>query len=204
VSRHARTRTAGSAWSLALLLSLPLWHLPPTAVAGDPQPSEYLDPDTAATVTVVGEPLVFANPRTEVAANARDYVTLAAAAVNRSGKVTYVVVVYLWSTVDPRVRGEPLPDPGLLIVQADDRRIELNLSGRSAHDAGIGVPVLPPPGPTVTPNVYSIDLGALRSMAESRRLSLIMQTNNTPIPYALWDDRRAALRAFVRHMSGPG
>ena len=190
---------SGGAWILALLL----WHPPAAAVAGDPQPHEYLDPETAATVTVVGEPLVFANPRTEVAANARDYVTLAAAAVNRGGKVSYVLVAYLWSTVDPRLRGEPLPNPGLLIVQADDRRIELSLSGHSPHDAGIGVPVLPPPGPSVTPNVCSVDLGTLRSIAESRRLSLITETNIASIPYTLWDDRRAALRAFVRHIAAP-
>jgi len=186
------------------MLALLPWHLPPPAGAGDPQPREYLDPDTAATVTVVGEPLVFDNPRTEVAANARDYVTLAAAAVNRSGKMSYVLVAYFWSTVDPRMRSDPLPNPEPLIVLADDRRIELTLSGHSAHDAGIGVAVLPPPGPTVMPNVYSIDLGALRSIAESRRLSLITETAVTSIPYGLWDDRRAALRAFVRHLGGPG
>ena len=186
------------------MLALLPWHLPPPAGAGDPQPREYLDPDTAATVTVVGEPLVFDNPRTEVAANARDYVTLAAAAVNRSGKMSYVLVAYFWSTVDPRMRSDPLPNPEPLIVLADDRRIELTLSGHSAHDAGIGVAVLPPPGPTVMPNVYSIDLGALRSIAESRHLSLITETAVTSIPYGLWDDRRAALRAFVRHLGGPG
>lgn len=186
------------------MLALLLWHLPPAAGAGDTQPREYLDPETAATVTVVGDPLVFDNPRTEVAANARDYVTVAAAAVNRSGKVSYVLVAYFWSTVDPRMRTDPLPNPEPLIVLADDRRIELTLRGHSAHDAGIGVAVLPPPGPAVTPNVYSIDLGALRSIAESRHLSLLTQTASTSIPYGLWDDRRAALRSFVQHMSGPG
>ena len=50
------------------------------ALAGDKQPREYLDEETAATITVVAEPLVFACPRPELAANVRDYVTLAAAA----------------------------------------------------------------------------------------------------------------------------
>jgi hypothetical protein len=54
----------------------------------------------------------------------------------------------------------------------------------------------------VTPNVYSIDLGALRSIAEARQLSLIAETNITSIPYALWEDHRAALRAFVQRLSG--
>jgi hypothetical protein len=56
----------------------------------------------------------------------------------------------------------------------------------------------------VMPNASRIDLAALRSIAESRHLSLITETAGTSIPYGLWDDRRAALRAFVRHLGGPG
>ena len=192
-------KTARSAWTLTLLLAQS-----PAALAGELQPREYLDPETAATVTVVGEPIIFANPRTEVAANARDYVTLAAAAVDRNGKVSYVLVAYFWSTVDARVRGYPMPEPEPLVVQADDRRIELKLRGHSPYDLGISVPVHPPPGPKVTPDVYSIDLGTLRSIAQSRQLSLSAETNITTIPYGLWEDHRAALRAFVQRMSGGG
>lgn len=47
-------------------------------------PAEYLDENTGATITTVDQPLVFAVERNDVAANLRDYVTLAAAAVNRS------------------------------------------------------------------------------------------------------------------------
>lgn len=198
MSRLARNKAAGSACSLALLLG----HLPIAALGGDLQPREYLDPETAATVTVVGEPIIFDNPRTEVAANARDYVTLAAAAVDRNGKVSYVLVAYFWSTVDPRVRGYPMPNPETLVVQADDRRIELTLRGHALYDSGISVPVHSPPGPAVTPNVYSVDLGALRSIAESRQLSLVTETSVTSIPYGLWEDHRAALRAFVQRLSG--
>ena len=198
MSCRARNKAARSASTLALLLG----HLPLAASAGDLQPHEYLDQETAATVTVVGEPIIFANARTEVAANARDYVTLAAAAVDRNGKVSYVLVAYFWSTVDPRVRGYAMPNPEPLVVQADDRRIELTLRGHSPYDAGISVPVHPPPGPAATPNVYSIDLGALRSIAESRQLSLMAETNVSLVPYALWEDHRAALRAFVHRMSG--
>lgn len=196
--RPTRNKAAGTAWTLALLLC----HTPLAASSADRQPHEYLDPETAATVTVVGEPLVFANSRNEVAANARDYVTVSAAAVDRSGKVSYVLVAYFWSTVDPRVRGDPLPNPESLVLQADDRRIELSLKGHSAHDAGIGVPVHPPPGAALPPNVYGIDLGTLRSIAHARQLSLITETEITSIPYSLWDDTRAALQAFVRRMSG--
>src|SRR5205814_4956856 len=55
------------------------------AVAADKQPREYLDEDTAATVTVVAEPLVFALPRPELAANVRDYVKIGRASCRERG-----------------------------------------------------------------------------------------------------------------------
>jgi hypothetical protein len=172
------------------------------ALAGDKQPQEYLDEETAATITVVGEPLVFACPRPELAANVRDYVTLAAAAVNRNGKVSYVLIAYFWSTVDPRLRRDAMPSPEPLVLQADDRRIELKLRGHSAHEAGIGAPVHAPPGAAVTPNVYGTDLATLRFVSEARRLTIVADSDGVPLGYELWEDRRTALRTFVHHMNG--
>jgi hypothetical protein len=181
--------------ALAALLLAP-------ACAADREPLEYLDPDTGATVTVVAQPLVFANQRTELAANARDYVTLAGAAVNRSGKVTYVGIAYFWSSVDPRMLSAPLPAPEPLILQADDRRLELRLQGQSARDAGIGVVQPPTRSAAGPPSVYGLDLATLRFIAEARQLTVLAESNGTLLPYPLWEDRRVALRSFVRHMSG--
>jgi len=196
----SRTRGSGgrSRWLLAPLL----WLAATSVLAGPAPPEEYLDEDTAATITVVGEPLVFANQRRDLAANARDYVTVAAAAVNRAGKVTYVVIAYFWSTVDPRLRPDPLLSPGVLSLQADDRRIDLHLDGHSAHEAGIGRPVHEPPGSPVTPNVYRTDLPTLRFLSEARHLKLVSDDETSVLEFGLWEDRRTALRAFVRHMSG--
>jgi hypothetical protein len=186
------------AGALAALLAL----VSGAALAASKAPQEYLDEDTAATVTVVGEPLVFANPRTNLAANARDYVTLAAAAVDRNGKVSYVLIAYFWSTVDPRLRNDAPPSPEPLLLQADDRRILLTLSGHSAHEAGIGVPVHVPSGTNATPTVYGTDLATLRFIGESRHLALVVQSGQDEVGYDLWEDRRPALRVFIHHMSG--
>ena len=196
--RHGQGDRGRRAWPLGALLLFALAG----ALAATKEPQEYLDEDTAATVTVVGEPLLFAFARTDLAANVRDYVTLAAAAVDQNGKISYVLISYFWSTVDPRLRHEPLPPAEPFVLQADDRRIELHLKGHSAHEAGIGMPVHAPPGDPVTPNVYACDLATLRFIAESRRLSLQAESNGADVSYELWEDRRAALRAFVRHMSG--
>jgi hypothetical protein len=183
---------------MAMLLVLRAWD----ALANDKQPQEYLDERTAATITVVGAPLIFAYARTELAANARDYVTLAAAAVNRSGAISYVLIGYFWSTVDPRLRQDALPSVQPLILQADDRRLELTLRAASAREAGIGVPVHAPPGVTATPTVYATDLATLRFLTEAHRLSLLADSGGTALRYELWEDQRAALRLFVHHMRG--
>jgi hypothetical protein len=167
------------------------------ACAADREPLEHLDPDTGATVTVVAQPLVFANQRTELAANARDYVTLAGAAVNRGGKVTYVGIAYFWSSVDPQMLGAPLPAPEPLILQADDRRLELHLQGQSARDAGIGVVQPPTRRAAGPPSVYALDLATLRFIAEARQLTVLVESNGTLLPYPLWEDRRAALGTLV-------
>lgn len=172
------------------------------ALAGDHPPREYLDEQTGATITVVSEPLVFAFPRQYSAAHAYDYATAAAAAVNRGGKIDYVLLVYFWSTVDPRLRGTAQPAAEPLVLQADDRRIMLRLRGHSALEAGIGEPVHAPAGHDATPNVYGTDLATVRFLAAARRLVLLADSETVQLTYELWDDRRAALREFVRHMSG--
>jgi hypothetical protein len=172
------------------------------APAGDSPPREYLDEETGATVTLQSDALVFAYSRRELAANARDYVTLQAAAVNRAGKLSYVLISYVWSTVDPRMRDEPLLIPDLLLLHADDRRIQLNARGHSAREAGIGMAVDVPAGAKGPPTVYATDLATLRFIAESRHLALALDTERSTLIYDLWEDRRADLARFVRHMSG--
>ena len=193
---------AGDKARVSTALAALLWLGTSSALAGEKQPQEYLDEDTAATVTVVGEPLVFAYARTALAANQRDYVTLAAAAVNRNRKISYVLIAYLWSTVDPRLRRDPLPSPETLVLQADDRRIALHLEGHSPHDAGIGERVHAPPGADATPDVYRTDLGTVRFIGEARNLSLVVDSDPAAITYELWEDRRVALRNFAHYMSG--
>jgi hypothetical protein len=198
--RLAQRRGSARTGALLCALLLPLcWR---GASSASKPPQEYLDEETGATITVVAEPLVFAAARPDLAANVRDYVTLAAAAVDLNRKVSYVLIGYFWSTVDPRLRRDPPRLMIPLVLQADDRRIELALRGNSAHEAGIGVPVHAPAGAAVPPNVFATDLATLRFLAEARRLTLVADSAAAPLGYELWEDRRPALRAFVRQMNG--
>jgi len=174
-----------------------------TTLPGTASPEEYLDPTTAATISIVGKPLVFAHERPERAAHMRDYVTLAAAAVNRSGKTDYVLVAYDWTTFDEHGRsGETPGATTALVVAADDRRITLNLAGHSAHDVGIGTPVHPPPVGSATPDIYRTDLATMRFIAAARHLEVLKQSDAAATAYPIWDDQRAALGVFVDLLSG--
>jgi hypothetical protein len=177
--------------SLALLLTL-------VACAAAPQrPSEYLDETTGATITSVDVPLVFARARPELAYGARDYVTLAAANVNRTGHVEQVLLGYVWSTIDPRLRHDPEPARQTLIIVADDRVIELSNDKRTAQEVGIAHFIAEPPGSNATQSVFPTDIPTLRFLAAARRLRLSIRNGADPRPFDLWGDGRGALAGFL-------
>jgi hypothetical protein len=166
-----------------------------------PQTQEYLDEQTGATVTVVDSPLVFARERTELAANLRDYVTLAAASVNRGGKVEYVLIAYVWSTIDARYAPASALANSLLLV-ADDRRIKLSANGKTPSELGIARAVHAPPGQDVKPLVFPTDLDTLRFIAAARSLAAQATLGEEGVSYELWDDQRRALDRYVRFLNG--
>jgi len=166
-----------------------------------PQPHDYLDEQTGATVTSVDAPLVFARDRSERAANRRDYVTVVAASVNRGGKLEYVLVVYVWSTLDAQnAPASALADSLLLI--ADDRRIRLNANGKSPAELGIARAVHAPAGQDAKPLVFPADLDTLRFIAAARSLAVQTTRGEEVVSYELWDDERPALDRYVRFLNG--
>ena len=166
-----------------------------------PEPQEYLDEQTGATVTVGDAPLIFARERSERAANARDYVTLTAASVDRGGKLEYVLIAYVWSTLDPRYAPASALADSLLLI-ADDRRIRLDANGKTPADLGIARPVQAPPGQDVKPLVFPTDLATLRFIAAARSLAVQTRLGEDTVDYELWDDQRRALDRYVRFMDG--
>jgi hypothetical protein len=186
---------------LALLAGVLVLDAGCTSAPVIPQAQEYLDEHTGATVTVVDSPLVFARARTELAANLRDYVTLSAASVNRGGKVEYVLIAYVWSTIDARFApASALADS--LLLTADDRRIQLSANGKTPSELGIARAVHAPPGQDVKPLVFPTDLGTLRFIAAARSLVAQAALGGDTVGYELWDDQRPALSRYVRFLNG--
>jgi len=179
-----------------------------SGVSSPNAPFEYLDQETGVTVTVVGRPLVFARdyapfsggPAPAYGVAARDYVTLAAVAVDRSGKFDYLLIGYFWSvgklqTENVRLAREPL------VIQLRDRRVELVPRDSSARDAGISIPIHQPSVGPATQSVYAVDLTKMELIAESAHPVLYCEHQSSSLKYELFEDRLPALRELVKYLN---
>jgi hypothetical protein len=169
--------------------------------AGPPRPheprhAEYLDPVTAATVSSVTEPIIFARAHADVAANARQYANMVGASVNRSGRYEYLLLVYLWSTVDARLGAGTHPGDTLVLL-ADDRAIRIQRDGRSLQEAGIDKRLLPPLHFRGLPRVYKTDRATLQFISSARRLRMQLEGDQDARPFDLWKDGRRQLGQLV-------
>ena len=128
--------------------------------------------------------------------------TLAAASVDRTGHIEQVLLGYVWSTIDPRMRHDPEPADQTLLIAADDRVIVLSADPRTAREVGIASPVAVPTGSNATQTVYPIDIATLRFLAVARELRLTIRSGTDPRPFELWGDGRGALREYLRKIAG--
>jgi hypothetical protein len=165
------------------------------------QAREYLDEQTGATVSAVDRPLVFARDRSERAANQRDYITLVAATVNRGGARSYVLIAYVWSTLDPRYEPARV-DPDSLVVVGDDRHIRLNANGKSSADLGVARGIDAPQGRAAKPLAFPTDPDTLRFIAAARNLEVQAKVDEAVVSYMLFDDQRRSLERFVHFLDG--
>lgn len=158
---------------------------------------QYLDRDTAVTFTVAASPLIFADVRPELAARVRDYATVAAASMDRNGQIQYVLLIYFWSTVDPRNEpGAAGPAPNLILV-ADDRRFPLSPIADAAQPLP---PIDRPPVRHFVGAIYPTDLPTLTFLTGARHLSLVRAEGSREARFALWRDARGSL-ADLLHSS---
>jgi hypothetical protein len=187
--------------ALALTLALLTTALLATALPGctipPPRPAEYLDPDTAALVTTVSTPIVFARTHNDVAANARQYATVAAVSINRSGRYEYVLLVYLWSTLDARLGIDRHLGQNVILL-ADDRAIRLVRDSRSMHEVGISTLLHAPEHIRGQPRIYRTDRETLQFLSGARRVRLLLEGDEDPRPFDVWTDGRRALAQFAK------
>jgi len=158
---------------------------------------EILDEQTGNTLFVAAKPLMFARERTDVAAHARDYVSLTAVAVNESGKYSDYLLAYRWSTVDRRMSPLPEPSAGELRILADERTIGLEPLPSIPADLVSQAQFRAPNHGDAVVLAYKVDLPTLRFIAASRSLSLRLPREALDTPFGLWRDGRSDLSRFA-------
>lgn len=155
-------------------------------------PDEYLDEETAALVRSASAPIIFARAHPDVAANARQYANVVAASVNRAGEYEFLLIVYFWSTVDPRL-GTGAHPGDILVVLADERAVRLQRDGRTLKEAGIARPLLRPVHFRGQPRIYRTDRDTLRFISTARHLRLQLEGDQDARPFDVWKDGRREL-----------
>jgi len=143
-------------------------------------------------VSSVTAPTIFARAHQDVAANERQYATLVGASVNRSGHYEYLLLVYIWSTVDARLGAGAHPGETLILL-ADDRAIRLQRDGRSLKEAGIAKPLMPPLHSRGQPRIYRTDRDTVQFISTARHLRMQLEGDQDARPFDLWKDGRRQL-----------
>jgi hypothetical protein len=175
---------------MVLVLSMGAAHLCCAGV----EPDEFLDERTGATVTVVHDPLVFPLERTLGAKNEqRDFVSLTAVVVDRSGQLQLFFVGYAWSTTDRLTKS--------LVLRTDERQFELaplqQFPGELPDDRKLHAPTLW----HAQRAAYPVTRELLRELSGARSLKLAlssdpMDAGSEPQAFEVWSGQKS-LSAFV-------
>lgn len=166
---------------------------------------EYLDEKTAATITAAKEPLVFARERTDLAVNARDYISLVAIEINRAGKRTHHWFGYVWSTIDRRTDPPDATPQDQFVLLADGRPIVLRRDAEAPRELGVAQAPLELPTRNAAALIFGADPEVFDYVARSSDLRMQVIRTDAQSDYLQWRDGRAALGELVRHIGvGPG
>ena len=164
-----------------------------------PRVTEYLDPDTAVTIRALGAPLNYAHAAPELAANARDYLSLGVVEVNNMGARKHYLALVSWSTINRERVGAPAaPVPERIAVMVGGRQREFKPVGHESRSLGIGGALFMPPSGYVGESWYAVTPADLRALAAAPPDTIEVEQESGRIDYEWWRGDRAALAEFVR------
>ena len=160
-------------WLLALgRLAIVATALATGACASPPSgvTRQYLDEESAATVTVARDALVFARDRPEFAVHARDYLTVVPVDVNRMGSHAAYFYCYVWSTIDKRRSAAAGGVSAQFEVVADGQRIPLVPVNATARELGLAEPPIVAPSGSARLLIARTDRETLALLARASEL----------------------------------
>jgi hypothetical protein len=166
--------------------------------------SEYLDPQTAVTIRALAEPLIYAHEAPELAANARDYLSLGVVEVNNMGARTHYLALVSWSTINrARVGVAPTPAPERIEVALGGTTREWAPRSHEARSLGVGGTLFRPPSGYAGESWYAVTVADLRALAATPPSSITLLQESGRITYLAWRGADAALAEFVRDIPDP-
>ena len=149
-------------------------------------PREYLDEQTAATITSVAEPWILV--REGAPGGERDFLNLYAIDVNRMGDHRqYLAVLQLFPSLKPPA------SPPSLELHGGGASIVLRAIDVDARSLGLAQPPAPSQMPESKWWYFPVDKSALTSLARTRDLRATFVSDDRRMPYAIWRDGSAEL-----------
>ena len=191
-----------SSHTLARVAAILLLAAIAACTSAPPAPRALLNENTADTLTVVAEPLLFARVRTVTTDAGHDYATLVAVEKDAAGKYTDLLLLYRWSIPSYGASTPAQDNAGQLFIQADEHAIELRPLEQVPIDLSRRKELFVPERVAVATRAYAIDLETLRLMASSHDLTLRLSKEPADSSFWLWKDGRPALTLFLKQLTG--
>jgi hypothetical protein len=152
-------------------------------------PREYLDEQTAATITVVADPWIFTRKN---APPQLDFFNLYAIDVNRMGDhKKYFVVVHYWPGA------EMTGTPPTLLLNGGSQELKLQAIGEDPRKLGIAQPLDKSAPSSSRSWFYPVDTESLQAIAQTRQLAAALRTEASTADYAVWRDGSSELSEFA-------
>lgn len=164
--------------------------------AADESVRQYVDEITAASITVSTETLIFARERTDLAVNARDYITLAPVEINQTGKRALFWSGYLWSTIDRRNSQPLLAEGDELVLLADGRPLRLHGDGKALKDHGAAEPITSSPARTAVAVLFPSSAEEISYVSRATEVHIELIHAGVSESFALWKGKPTRLSGF--------
>lgn len=153
-------------------------------------PREYLDEQTAATITVVADPWIFTRKN---APPQLDFFNLYAIDVNRMGDHRkYFAVVHYWP--GPELSGASAPG---LVLNSGAQELQLTAVSETARQLGIAQPLDKSAPSSARTWFYPVEKDRLQAIAQGRQLAATLKTEKMDADYVVWRDGSSELSEFA-------
>jgi len=164
--------------------------------SGNDEIYQYLDESTGVTVTSLAAPLAFFKDEPMLAANARDYVYLGPAELNRAGDREVVLWMNFCSTID-RGRESRRGRPEKVILLLDGKPMELVRVDQpiNINDSPYVSPVIG--GSTI---IYHITRGQLHLLARAGHIQVVAESEGYSREYNRWKGTDDGFQRFARYL----